>query len=294
MQGLGDQLFQIIICLFLIVLIIIFPGVAHDGVDMGLALFMESLFPYLLPILILSNWLSMLLAENRNKFLLYGRSYFLSAIGGYPTGAIIISQLLKTNQVSQKEASILLPILHHPNPLFILGFVSLELLHDTSFGIRYLIVLHSISFLFLIITFFIFPKGDTQHSSVKIISPFTTAIKETIHPITIVATTIIFFSTINVIITHFIRHYFETMPSFLQLILSSSLEITNGIFTAYQSLPSDAIILFLVFYLTTQSLSIHIQVYVIAKEQMIPMAPYILLRITFSVLVPIGYFLFFK
>lgn len=274
-------------------LIIIFPGVAHDGVDMGLALFAESLFPYLLPILILSNWLSMLLAENRNKLLLYGRSYFLSAVGGYPTGAIIINQLLKTNQISKKEASLLLPILHHPNPLFILGFVSLELLHDTSFGIRYLIVLHSISFLFLVITYFIFPKGDIQHSSVKIVSPFTTAIKDTIQPITIVATTIIFFSTINVIISHFISHYFETIPSLLQLILSSSLEITNGIFTAYQFLPIDALILFLVFYLTTQSLSIHIQVYVIAKEQMISMIPYILLRITFSILVPITYFIFF-
>jgi len=275
------------------VLIIIFPGVAHDGVDMGLALFAESLFPYLLPILILSNWLSMLLAENRNKIFLYGRSYFLSAVGGYPTGAIIINQLLKTNQISKKEASFLLPILHHPNPLFILGFVSLELLHDTSFGIRYLIVLHSISFVFLIIAYFIFPKGEIQSSSVKVVSPFTTAIKETIHPITIVATTIIFFSTINVIITHFISHYFETMPSILQLVLSSSLEITNGIFTAYQFLPIDALILFLVFYLTTQSLSIHIQVYVIAKEQMISMVPYILLRITFSILVPITYYLIF-
>ena len=274
-------------------LIIIFPGVAHDGVDMGLALFAESLFPYLLPILILSNWLSMLLAENRNKLLLYSRSYFLSAVGGYPTGGIIIKQKKKTNQVSKKEASLLLPILHHPNPLFILGFVSLELLHDTSFGIRYLIVLHSISFLFLVITYFIFPKGDIQHSSVKIVSPFTTAIKDTIQPITIVATTIIFFSTINVIISHFISHYFETIPSLLQLILSSSLEITNGIFTAYQFLPIDALILFLVFYLTTQSLSIHIQVYVIAKEQMISMIPYILLRITFSILVPITYFVFF-
>ena len=274
-------------------LIIIFPGVAHDGVDMGLALFAESLFPYLLPILILSNWLSMLLAENRNKVLLYGRSYFLSAIGGYPTGAIIISQLLKTKQVSRKEASFLLPILHHPNPLFILGFVSLELLHDTSFGIRYLIILHSISFLCLIITYFLFPKGQTQNSSVKIISPFTTAIKETIQPIFIVATTIIFFSTINVILTHFISHYFETIPTIFQLILTGSLEITNGIFTGYQLLSFDVFILFLVFYLTIQSLSIHIQVYVIAKEQMIPMTPYILLRITLSLIVPLVYFLIF-
>ena len=293
MQGLGDHLFQILICLFLIVLIIVFPGVAHEGVDMGVALFAESLFPYLLPILILSNWLSMLLASNRNKFLLYGRSYFLSAIGGYPTGAIIISQLLKTNQVSRKEASILLPILHHPNPLFILGFVSLELLNDTTFGIRYLLVLHSISLLFLIITYFRFPKGDIQSSTVKIISPFTTAIKETIQPITIVATTIIFFSTTNVILTHFMNHNFEAMPHIFQLLLTSSLEITNGIFTGYQLLSFETFILFLVFYLTIQSLSIHIQVYVIAKEQMIPMMPYIVLRIVFSLLVPIVYFLIF-
>ena len=293
MQGLGDHLFQILICLFLIVLIIIFPGVAHEGVDMGLALFAESLFPYLLPILILSNWLSMLLAANRNKLLLYGRSYFLSAIGGYPTGAIIISQLLKTNQVSRKEASILLPILHHPNPLFILGFVSLELLNDTTFGIRYLIVLHSISLLFLIITYFRFPKGEIQTSSVKIISPFTKAIKDTIHPITIVATTIIFFSTINIILTHFTNNYFESIPKIFQLLLTSSLEITNGIFTGYQLLSLETFVLFLIFYLTIQSLSIHIQVYVIAKEQMIPMTPYILLRITISILVPIVYLLIF-
>ena len=41
----------------LIVLFIVQPGVAHDGAEAGAGLFVHALLPYLLPYIILTQWL---------------------------------------------------------------------------------------------------------------------------------------------------------------------------------------------------------------------------------------------
>ena len=58
---------QIAICIVLILLLLLFPQTAHNGTDLGLNLFMEALFPYLLPYLILTQWLLRLTAPMRTK-----------------------------------------------------------------------------------------------------------------------------------------------------------------------------------------------------------------------------------
>lgn len=59
---------------------------------------MEALFPYLLPYLILTQWLLRLTAPMRTKTKrasLYVQAYLISALGGYPTGATTVVYLKK-------------------------------------------------------------------------------------------------------------------------------------------------------------------------------------------------------
>ena len=58
---------QIVLCVILILLLLLFPQTAHSGTDLGLNLFMEALFPYLLPYLVLTQWLLRLTAPMRTK-----------------------------------------------------------------------------------------------------------------------------------------------------------------------------------------------------------------------------------
>lgn len=87
---------QIALCIVLILLLLLFPQTAHHGTDLGLTLFMDALFPYLLPYLILTQWLLRLTAPMRTKTKrasLYVQAYIISALGGYPTGATTIVYL---------------------------------------------------------------------------------------------------------------------------------------------------------------------------------------------------------
>ncbi|CAM5218549.1 Sporulation integral membrane protein YlbJ OS=Lysinibacillus sphaericus OX=1421 GN=ylbJ PE=4 SV=1 [Lysinibacillus sphaericus] len=85
---------------------------------------MEALFPYLLPYLILTQWLLRLTAPMRAKtkrISLYVQAYLISALGGYPT-AIPIVYLKNSGQLHLKEANFLLAVCHAPSPLFYLRF----------------------------------------------------------------------------------------------------------------------------------------------------------------------------
>ncbi|UZN00325.1 hypothetical protein OL548_11660 [Lysinibacillus sp. MHQ-1] len=76
---------QIALCVILILLLLLFPQTAHSGTDLGLSLFMEALFPYLLPYLVLTQWLLRLTAPMRTKTKrasLYVQAYIISALGG--------------------------------------------------------------------------------------------------------------------------------------------------------------------------------------------------------------------
>jgi hypothetical protein len=67
-------LLYLLICITLICLLLLFPGIAHEGTDLGVELFMEALFPYLLPYLILTQWFIRLTpntSDSSSRFKLY-------------------------------------------------------------------------------------------------------------------------------------------------------------------------------------------------------------------------------
>ncbi|KOS69589.1 hypothetical protein AEA09_14080 [Lysinibacillus contaminans] len=292
---------QILLCILLILLLLLFPQTAHTGTDLGLQLFMEALFPYLLPYLILTQWLLRLTAPLRTKTKrasLYVQAYVISALGGYPTGATTIVYLKNSGQLHPKEANFLLAVCHAPSPLFVLGFVSLDLLQNNTFGWLFLCLLHSFNICCLISGYFLFrktaPPTISVHNTPLHASPFSESIKETAPTLLLVGTTVIFFTAIQTIVQKSLVELVPGLPQSLEFLIAAVLEVTNGIKMTITTFPSHPYLpLFVVILLTMQSVSIHLQIFVIAKSAKLSVRPYIKFRLLSIIVVPTVYALFF-
>lgn len=287
-------MFYIIICLLAMTLLLVFPGVAHEGTEVGLSIFLDSLFPFLFPYLILSNWLIHLTFHKSYSFkFITFQTYVLSALGGYPIGAILLSKLAKNKQISKRTAAIFLPIMHSPSPIFLFGFVSSEIMHDSSFSWRYFIVLHFISFItLLIILTFMIKEDHIAPEQTKKPFAFTQSMKDSINALCIIGANVIFFCTVFYVFEH-VYLTFQSDDYFTLTLLASFLEVTNGLIVAEQVLSALSLPIYAAIFLTVQSLSIHMQIWMIAKEQNISFKPYILIRLAFSILVPAAFFIIF-
>lgn len=288
------HLFTIFICVTLLILLLLFPGVAHEGTDLGIHLFMEALFPYLLPYLILTGWLLRMTAKHTaHPFLLYLKTYAISAIGGFPTGAASIIQLVKTEELSKKEAAILLGICHCPSPLFVLGYVGLDLLGDTSISWKYLFLLHSFSLILLSIVYYRLPhKKNNKVTFISTRNAFSNSVKDSMPTVFIVSATIIFFTTIYTVIMHSMSKFFN-FNDIVQILFAAVLEMTNGLQLMSEHLTSNLLIIGLITGLTAQSLSIHMQILVIAKTGSVAIRPYIIIRLFYIIAIPFLYWLLF-
>lgn len=266
---------------------------------------MEALFPYLLPYLILTQWFIRLTETKESassKLQLYLKVYGISALGGFPTGAATIAYLKKSNQISAKEAVGLLSICHSPSPLFVIGFVGQDLLKNTMFSWEFLALYHLVSFS-LLMAFYLFGQDDkekyikhhTLRNAAKQVNPFTSSVKDSIPTVAIVGATIIFFTTIYTVVMHSIATFFPNMNKTIALFIAASLEMTNGLQITHQLFSNNLPLVYLlsVFFLTTQSLSIHMQVAVIAKSEKISLKAYVFLRILLAILMPTLFYILF-
>ncbi|MGG0665324.1 hypothetical protein ABE042_14610 [Viridibacillus arvi] len=292
---------NIIICWVLIALLLLQPGIAHEGADVGIKLFMNALFPYLLPYLILTQWLLRLTNQggsNSSKTALYLKAYGISALGGFPTGAATIAFMTKEQQLTLRESKFLLAICHAPSPLFMIGFVGYELLENASIGWQMLLLIHSINLVTLGI-FILFSKRPTETTSIKKelkrdSFPLIESMKGSIPTVLLVGTTVIFFTTISHVIAKTLLHFFHDLPTVLAVSLYAVLEMTSSLHIATQSFASSAYLpLWLITILAVQGLSIHLQVAVLAKDADIPLVPYFLLRLIMIPILPLLYWVIF-
>lgn len=256
---------------------------------------MEALFPYLLPYLILTNWLIRLSSASSNlSYFTFLQTYFISAVGGFPTGAATIVQLTKQHSITKKQAAYLLGICHSPSPLFLFGFIGQDLLQSSTFSWHYLLLLHSFSLCLLSVVYFLLPttSKDVQ-IPLKDPTPFTSSIRDSAPTILTVAITIIFFTTIYQVVLHSLTLVTNTIPVTVQVIAAGILEMTNGLVILHQNFYGDFLILMTVILLTAQSLSIHLQVIVIARTANIAIRPYILIRLLYILCIPLLFTLLF-
>lgn len=148
--------------------LLFFPGIVLDGARYGLNLWFSTLVPTLLPFMVFSNFL---IQSHLIEDLLYLPGRFtqkylgLSTSGlyaflcgfffGYPSGAKILSDLLKTDQISQREASWLLGFCNNVSPAFLITyFLTLHLAHPEKIPLTFLLLYGIPAFLCLSFLFF--------------------------------------------------------------------------------------------------------------------------------------------
>ncbi len=148
--------------------LLFFPDIVLDGARYGLNLWFSTLVPTLLPFMVFSNFL---IQSHLIEDLLYLPGRFtqkylgLSTSGlyaflcgfffGYPSGAKILSDLLKTDQISQREASWLLGFCNNVSPAFLITyFLTLHLAHPEKIPLTFLLLYGIPAFLCLSFLFF--------------------------------------------------------------------------------------------------------------------------------------------
>ncbi|GGA17090.1 hypothetical protein [Psychrobacillus lasiicapitis] len=276
----------------LIILLFLQPGTAHKGAVEGMRIFTTALLPYLLPYLVITQMF--IRSQNNflhttNKFKLYLNVYILSAIGGFPSGAAVISSLKEMGTLNERNASWLLGICHAPSPMFVIGFVGIEIFHEEFAGLKLLIIIHLINLIFLLVfIFFSKPIQQNEYKATIAISPFQESIKETSQILLLIGTTVIFFTTVSIVVFESVKEVLPSISPLLLVFVASFFEMTGGISLAGEILAGKAVLPFIVAIIVAFSgLSIHMQIIVLAQKARIPIKRYILFRFLHMLIIPL-------
>lgn len=248
-------------------------------------LFIEKLFPSSFLFFTLSTLLiEFHVVEKLNKLLKKDSAslyiVIMSLISGFPSGSKYIKELLEKNLITKTTANYLIKFTHFPNPIFILGPVSL-LFPKRKYGI---IILASI----ILSNFLIALINKPQEKSLlpitnKEIKPFAKilplSILSSLKTITIIYGTSLFFYLISIMINHYLK-----LKPLGYIIINGIFDLTNGIFStsliSNQNLKAILIILFISF----GSISIHMQTKSIISDTKIHYKNFLLGRIYQTIL----------
>lgn len=276
----------------LIILLFLQPGIAHKGAVEGMRIFTTALLPYLLPYLVITQ----LFIRSQNSFLhttskfkLYLNVYLLSAIGGFPSGAAVITSLKDLGTLNKSNASWLIAICHAPSPMFVIGFVGIEIFHAEIAGIKLLLIIHAVNLLFLLVFIILSPPiHENLHVQKVSDSPFQESIRETYQILLLIGTTVIFFTTVSFIVFESFKEILPNISPILLVFVASVFEMTGGISLAGEILSGSTVLPFIVASIIAFSgISIHMQIIVLAQKANIPIRNYIFFRLLHMLIIPI-------
>lgn len=282
----------------LIILFIVQPGVAHHGAELGAKIFIQALLPYLLPYIILTQWLLKTSTSSSTAlWKRYIKAYILGSFGGFPVGAVTVAEMTRRQELTTRQGGLLLAACHAPGPMFILGFVGTELFGDIGMGWKLLIAIHIANVLFFLLIVLFFKPGPASFEHIPKTSykaspsPLLDAIKESSNVIILVATTVIFFSSLGIVLANLVASTFAFNTGITQTILLSLFEMTAGIQSATTHLAHIQFFpLLIAAIISLNGLSIHMQVAVIAKASKLSLRPYIIGRLWSICLVPLFFY----
>lgn len=144
---------MIVLTLFFCVMLL-FPLPVFEGASTGLLLWFHTVLPTLFPFIIISNLLIqtdtiIFISKLIGPFI--GKVFCISHMGsfavlagflcGYPMGAKITADLVKTNKISLCEGNYLLSFCNNSSPMFILSYVVMRSLGAKDFAVPTLIIL---------------------------------------------------------------------------------------------------------------------------------------------------------
>jgi hypothetical protein len=236
-------------------------------------------------------------AKKVPKWRRFMKAYVLGSFGGFPVGAVTVTEMMKNGELSQRQSGLLLAACHAPGPMFIIGFVGTELFGDVGAGWKLLAAIHIANILFfLLAALFLLRENDTVTPISQLPKkdkgmPLLDAIKESSTIIILVATTVIFFSSLGTILSTVFTSAFTVEMGITKTFALAIFEMTSSVQTATDHFYGLPIFPFLIAaIISLNGLSIHMQVFVIAKTRNISMTPYVIGRIWSVILVPVIFY----
>ena len=134
-------MFTRIVCAMSCMLVLLLsPAAALNGAAYGLALWYRTLFPTLMPFMVLSNFIvytgcakpiGVLLAPLTKLLHLPAASGYCILIGfvcGYPMGAYVCGCLNETGTIDDDTAMLLAPVCNNVSPMFMISYICMSCL----------------------------------------------------------------------------------------------------------------------------------------------------------------------
>lgn len=296
---------------FLCTSILIFSSASADGVTKGLIFSSEILIPSLFPFMVLSTFvvkssLSFKLGKiigglTRSLFKLpgsTGATIFLSLIGGYPTGAQGIKNLVSKNEITPSQARRMLCFAVGAGPAFVINVVGSEFLGSLQVGII-LFASQVISSILIGISLGLFSQKNIKNKLCQMkkkdnsVLNISSALVEscydsTISTINMCAFVVIFSAIISIMnncgISSFISNCFLKFgipENISKAILPSILEVTSGCLEgAKYSVPIE----FIAFAISFAGVCVHFQISSTLKDFAFSKSIFTLFRIIHGLL----------
>ena len=146
----------VLVCMIaFFILMLLFPKETFNGASSGLLLWFQIIIPTLLPFIIISNllihtnavmYISVAIKPFIQKLFRvseYGcYAVFVGFLCGYPMGAKVIADLLKTEKISETEGQYLLSFCNNTSPMFIISFIVMQNFRNESLLLGTIIILY--------------------------------------------------------------------------------------------------------------------------------------------------------
>ncbi len=151
-------MYTIIICIFFLILLLLFPNQVIDGSHQGLLLWYQNILPLLLPYMLITN---MLMAGNRLDNLHISLkplhrplniypvvAIILGVLCGYPMGAKLVNDLYSSRKLSSSTSKLLLPLCNNASLMFIIGYVYNSILKKYDISLTRLATIYIASIIY--------------------------------------------------------------------------------------------------------------------------------------------------
>ena len=273
-----QELFAVLIILFLYLGIFINPSLIIESGISSINIFKTKLFPSIFPFFVLASLLLELGIATKisNKltpifkklFHVEGNSSFIilvSIISGFPSGSKYIVESYKNKTIDRNTANYLLTFTHFANPLFILGTCGI-ILNSLSLAYKILII-QIISNLILGIILrpkeIITSKKINNYQNKSFLEALPKAINDAIKLLLFMLGSITFFMFFSKLLTSFL-----SLNPFFETIITGILDMTSGI-SLVSSIDTTNYIrgLLVLNFITFGSFSVHLQVLNNIKEE---------------------------
>lgn len=273
-----QELFAVLIILFLYLGIFINPSLIIESGISSINIFKTKLFPSIFPFFVLASLLLELGIATKisNKlnpifkklFHVEGNSSFIilvSIISGFPSGSKYVVESYKNKTIDKTTANYLLTFTHFANPLFILGTCGL-ILNNLSLAYKILIIQITSNIILGIILRpkeIISSKKINNYQNKSFLEALPKAINDAIKLLLFMLGSITFFMFFSKLLTSFL-----SLNTFFETIITGILDMTSGI-SLVPSIDTTNYIrgLLVLTFITFGSFSVHLQVLNNIKEE---------------------------